>query len=76
MLGFGMLALYRDWIVSGKRYREVRRERDRLFQALLGVTQTGERVSNVAQRSTTMAERAFDALSRQKSETDDDDGQD
>lgn len=35
MLMFGIVALYYDWIVSGRRYREVCSQRDRLLRLAL-----------------------------------------
>jgi hypothetical protein len=35
-LWFGVMALYFDWVVSGKRYREAVRQRDRLLKLALG----------------------------------------
>jgi hypothetical protein len=35
MLMFGVLALYYDWVVSGKRYRDVCGQRDRLLRLAL-----------------------------------------
>lgn len=39
LLVYGILALYFDWVVSGKRYREIVRQRDRL----LGLALQGQR---------------------------------
>jgi hypothetical protein len=35
MLMFGVVALYCDWVVSGRRYREVCSQRDRLLRLAL-----------------------------------------
>jgi hypothetical protein len=35
MLMFGVIALYYDWVVSGRRYREVCGQRDRLLRLAL-----------------------------------------
>jgi hypothetical protein len=36
MLLYGVMALYFEWVVPGKRYREVCRQRDRLLKLALG----------------------------------------
>lgn len=61
-----VMAYHFEWIVSGKRFRRVERERERLLRVALGTTRVGERSASVAQR-------ALDVLARQKGEADDDD---
>lgn len=64
---FAVICLYFDVIVSGKRYREVRRERDQLLRLALSSISSSE-------QSARMAKRVVDALVRQKDEADDGDG--
>lgn len=46
LLLFGIVALYLDWVVSGKRHRECCRQRDRLLSlALSGQRHTGTAIS-------------------------------
>jgi hypothetical protein len=76
MLFFAVSALYFDLVVSGTRYRQVRRERDQLLRAVLSIARTGERSAHLAERSTSMAERALSALARREGEDGDDAGSD
>lgn len=69
MLMFGIVALYFDMVVSGRRYREMRRQRDQLLRLALSGTRVGERGASVA-------ERALNALARHEGEADDDAGPD
>ena len=73
---FAVICLYFDVVVSGRRYRQVRRERDQLFRAILAIARTGERNAQVAERSTSVAERAISALARREGEDGDDVGSD
>lgn len=59
MLLFAVTAYHFDLIVSGSRYREVRRQRDQLLRLAVSGTRVGE-------RSASVAERALDALASQK----------
>lgn len=63
---FAVMAFYFDWVVSGKRYREVVRQRDQLLRVALGSTRAGERNANVAERAMGIA----GALVRQHGESD------
>lgn len=72
LLLFGVMALYFDVVVSGTRYRQMRRERDRLFNLLAGNASVTARSVTVADRSTSMAERLASALATQPSGWDDD----
>jgi hypothetical protein len=65
MLCLAVVALYYDWVVSGRRFRTVQRERDQLLRLALTSTSVGERSARVA-------ERVVGALVRQKDESDDD----
>lgn len=65
MLIFAVLSLYFDLVVSGRRYRQVLRERDQLFRLAVGTTRVGE-------RSASVASRALDVLARQQGEAEDD----
>jgi hypothetical protein len=67
LLLFGLLALYFDVVVSGMRYRQMRRERDRLFNLLAGNASVTARSVTVADRSTSMAERLASVLATQPS---------
>lgn len=70
MLVFGVLALYFDIVVSGRRYRAIRRQRDQLLRLALSGTRASERSARVA-------ERAIDALApRHDDEAGDDAGPD
>lgn len=62
---FAVACLYFEVVVSGKRFREVRRERDQLLRLALTSTSVGERSARVA-------ERVVGALVRQRDEADDD----
>jgi hypothetical protein len=72
LLLFGLLALYFDVVVSGARYRQMRRERDRLFNLLAGNASVTARSVHVADRSTSMAERLAAVLATQPDGGDDD----
>lgn len=68
MLVFAVTALYFDLVVSGRRYREVRRERDQLLRLALSGLRAGERNANVAERALGVA----DAIARRGEDSDGD----
>lgn len=49
MLMYGILALYFEWVVSGKRYREVCRQRDKLLVMVMKGQQKTRKAVNVAE---------------------------
>lgn len=65
-LVLAVVMLYSDLLVSGKRYREVVRQRDALLRVALSGTRVGE-------RSATVATRALDILAQHSEGQSDDD---